>query len=118
MWVHFITVAMYLFFGGYFNYNIKYMVEKRYGKYVTGDWPIGFAHMFTDVFFRFWYDYFRTVDNSQTLDNNHPEHFTQADIKIDKNLKNSKESFESVGRRSGDSNSRKDSDREVANGRN
>lgn len=43
----------------YLSKDAKFMLEKRCDFYLTSDWFLGFVHLHTDIFFRFWADFFR-----------------------------------------------------------
>lgn len=45
--------------GFYLNYDLKFMIKKRADFYESSDWFLGFIHLHTDLFFRFWRDIFR-----------------------------------------------------------
>ena len=54
-----ILVGLNYGFALYLNLDVKFMLEKRNDYYLTTDWFIGFVHLQTDIFFRFWRDIFR-----------------------------------------------------------
>lgn len=48
----------------YMNLDVQFMLNKRNDYYLTSDWFLGFVHLHTDIFYRFWIDIFReNVDN-------------------------------------------------------
>lgn len=51
----------------YFNQDVLFMLNKRNDFYLNSDWFLGFIHLHTDIFFRFWIDIFkRDVDHIDT----------------------------------------------------
>lgn len=45
--------------GFYMNMDVQFMLNKRNDFYLNSDWFLGFVHLQTDIFFRFWIDIFR-----------------------------------------------------------
>lgn len=43
----------------YLNIDAMFMLNKRNDFYLNSDWFLGFVHLHTDIFFRFWIDIFR-----------------------------------------------------------
>ena len=72
MWILMLTVAGGGFMSFYINKDAELMVTKRSHAYQPNDWFIGFIHLHTDLFFRFWYDLIRkdnTIDVDENLKN-------------------------------------------------
>lgn len=68
MWILMLLVAGSGIWGFYVNQDAKFMVTKRCNSYKEGDWFLGFIHIHTDIFFRFWMDIFRKGDNTLDVD--------------------------------------------------
>ena len=51
----------------YFNFDVFYMIEKRNKLYRVSDGFLGFIHIHTDFFYRFWQDFFdNTIEDLDT----------------------------------------------------
>lgn len=62
-WKLCLIVASCAAYAAYLNWDIRFMIKKRSDYYLNGDWFLGFIHLHTDIFFRFWRDMFRPDSN-------------------------------------------------------
>lgn len=69
MWILMLTTGGCGIFSFYINKDMELMVSKRAHAYQANDWFLGFVHLHTDLFFRFWYDLIRK-DTSINVEEN------------------------------------------------
>ena len=55
----FVLVGVVAGLSAYLNTDASFMLRKRNDFYLNSDWFLGFVHLHTDIFFRFWMDFFR-----------------------------------------------------------
>lgn len=62
LWKFFLMLIAQAFLSAYLNCDAEFMITKRSDYYRSSDWYLGMLHLNTDLFYRFFVDWFITKD--------------------------------------------------------